>query len=91
MAIATPEKSAETEQIASEVVASRQRIRVVDPEAYSGFVTDAACRAVGKQREMRGVDVLRAFRAHHPIRESRASQLVPPGARQLSDAAKAAA
>jgi hypothetical protein len=92
LTITTPEKSAETQEIADEVTESRERIRKVDSEAYGGFVTDEACRAVGRRRDMRAVDVLRAWRAHHPLRDPSAlKRQIPPGAKQPSDEAKAVA
>lgn len=86
----TPRGIAEVEEIAEEMRTSRARISAIDPEAYAGYVTDVACRAVGKRRDMRPVDVLRAFRAVHP-NPVRGFPNIPADAKLPSDKAKAAA
>lgn len=88
--IKTPELTPEVQLIADEVDASRERIREVDPEAYGGFVTDAACYAVAERRDMKPTDVLRAWRAVHPVKRP-TTRWRRTDARQPSDAAKAVA
>lgn len=88
--IKTPELTPDVQAIADEVDASRKRIREVDAEAYGGFVTDAACYAVARRRDMKATDVLRAWRAVHPAKRS-VTHWTRTDARQPSDAAKAVA
>jgi hypothetical protein len=81
----------DTEAIAVEVEESRVRIRRADPAAYGGFVTDAACRAVGARRGLRPVDVLRAWRKHHPAPPHSGHPPIPPGACKVSEVGLTAA
>jgi hypothetical protein len=91
LTISTPEVTPEVEEIAAAVEASRKRIREVDPEAYAGFVTDAACYAVARRRDTKATDILRAWRALHPAPRRRFGPTIPPGANRVSEAGEAVA
>ena len=83
-------------EIAELVRESRERIASADPGAYSGFVTDAACRAVAKREGMKATDVVRAYRSFYPSGRGFfplqvGLRTIPRDARQPSDEAKAAA
>lgn len=49
------------------VVEIRDQIREKDPNAYAGFVTDAACNKVARTLGIRATDALRAYRLFVPL------------------------
>lgn len=55
---------------ADEVRALYERIRKLDPGAYSGFVSDAAVRHVAREHGLRSTDVLRDYRKRYPAKGS---------------------
>jgi hypothetical protein len=74
--------------IAQDVKEARDRILALDPHAYSGFVTDAACEAVAERRGIQATDAVRCYRAFYPAK----GRISPPrGARRPSEEAVAAA
>lgn len=75
--------------LAQEVREAVQRIKEADPGAYSGFVTDAAVRAVAERHELRPVEAVRIYRQFYPA--SSVGLGIPAGARQPTDEAKALA
>lgn len=77
----------ETElNVAEEVRGLYKQIREADPGAYSGFVSDAAIRAVAKKHDLDWREVLRAYRAEYPVSggPTRHNRPIPPNARQAT-------
>lgn len=80
-----------SQPIADEIRESRDRIRAADPEAYSGFVTDEAVRAVADRRGLTWREALILYRAKYSIPPKNAAFGIPPGAKPVSEEAKAVA
>lgn len=80
-----------SQPIADEIRESTFRILAADPGAYSGFVTDEAVRAVADRRGLTWREALTLYRAKYPVNPKRGMFNVPPGAKKVSDEAKAVA
>lgn len=76
--------------MADQVESVRTQILEADPGAYSGFVTDAACKKVAKTVGCTSMEALKAYRDMYPVRRN-GLYGVRPDARQPKQAAVDAA
>lgn len=73
------------------VVEVRDQIEQADPDAYAGFITDAACFKVARTADVKATDALRAFRRFEPRRDPARVRPIPFDARKPDRAAVEAA